>query len=119
MGELTNFIEEMLSIVIEGQESVIETFENNIEVITRLGNSLESKKLNKYEFKILFILLQDKVFGSKYSRISLKELQEIVGFSRNKINEVIKNHQDKFIKLKSNPVIYEIKNDYMEKLLSE
>lgn len=119
MGELTNFIEEMLSIVIEGQESVIETFENNIEVITRLGKSLKSKKLNKYEFKILFILLQDKVFGSKYSRISLKELKEIVGFSRNKINEVIDNHQDKFDKLKSNPVIYEIKDEYMEKLLSE
>lgn len=119
MGELTNFIEEMLSIVIEGQESIIETFENNIEVITRLGKSLKSKKLDKYEFKILFILLQDKVFGSKYSRISLKELKEIVAFSRNKINEVIDSHQDKFDKLKSNPVIYEIKDEYMEKLLSE
>ncbi|MDW8544622.1 Fic family protein [Staphylococcus pseudoxylosus] len=118
-GELTDFIGEMLNIVLEGQKGVIETFESNIEVITRLGNSLKAKKLNKYEFRVLFILLQDKVFGSKYSRISLKEVKEIVGFSRNKINEVIENHKDKLYKLKSNPVIYEVKDDYMEKLLSE
>ncbi|MGW7976816.1 Fic family protein [Staphylococcus xylosus] len=118
-GELTDFIGEMLNIVLEGQKGVVETFESNIEVITRLGNSLKAKKLNKYEFKVLFILLQDKVFRSEYSRISLKEVKEIVGFSRNKINEIIENHKDKFYKLKSNPVIYEVKDNYMEKLLSE
>ncbi|WP_436955912.1 hypothetical protein [Staphylococcus sp. AS1337] len=64
---------------------------------------------------MLFILLQDKVFRSEYSRISLKEVKEIVGFSRNKINEIIENHKDKFYKLKSNPVIYEVKYNDIKK----
>jgi Fic family protein len=118
-GELTSFIGDMLQLLIEGQDSIIETFENNNEVITRLENALKSKNLNKYEFNVLYILLQDKVFGSKYSRISLKSLKDFVGFSRNKINEAIDNHKDKLVKIQSNPVIYEIKDDFMEELLSK
>ena len=117
-GELTNFIGDMLQLLIEGQDNIIETFENNNEVINRLENALKAKSLNKYEYSVLFVLLQDKVFGSKYSRISLKSLKEFVGFSRNKINESIERHQDKFIKIKSNPVIYEVKDSFISELLS-
>ena len=118
-GELTSFIGDMIQMLIEGQESIIETFENNNEVMARLEDALKSKKLNKYEFNVLFILIQDKVFGSKYSRISLKSLKEFIGFSRNKINEAIKNHEDKLTKIQSNPVIYEIKDSFIEDLLSK
>lgn len=109
----------MLELLIEGQENIIETFENNNEVMTRLENALRSRNLNKYEFAVLFVLLQDKVFGSKYSRISLKSLKAIVGFSRNKINEAIDSHKDKLTKLRSNPVIYEVKVTFIEELLTE
>ncbi|EHJ08665.1 Fic family protein [Staphylococcus simiae] len=117
-GELTLFIAVMLQILIEGQESIIETFENNNEIINKLELALKNKNLNKYEFSVLFILLQDKIFGSKYSRISVKKLKEYLGYSRNKINEVIAIHKDKLIKIKSNPVIYEIKDDFIKELLT-
>lgn len=118
-GELTHFIETMLDIVLEGQESVIVALEKNIKMITRLKQALELYDFNKYEYSVLFVLLQDKVFGSRYSRITLKELKNVVGFSRNKINEVVALHRDKLIKLNSNPVVYEIKNEYIDVLLSQ
>ncbi|MBI5975221.1 Fic family protein [Staphylococcus canis] len=118
-GELTSFIGDMLQMLIEGQETIIETFENNNEVIVRLDNALKSKDLNKYEYAVLFVLLQDKVFGSKYSRISLKSLKEFVGFSRYKINEAIEMHKDKLIQIQRNPVIYEVKESFIDELLTE
>lgn len=117
-GELTNFIDEMMQLLIEGQNNIIETFENNIKIITRLAKSLDQQTLNKYDLAVLFVLLQDKVFGSKYSRISIKELKDIVGYSRNKVNEVISKYEDKLVKIKSNPVVYEVKDSYVEELLS-
>ncbi|SUM45066.1 phage protein [Staphylococcus petrasii] len=117
-GELTNFIDEMMQLLIEGQNNIIETFENNIKIITRLAKSLDQQTLNKYDLDVLFVLLQDKVFGSKYSRISIKEVKDIVGYSRNKVNEVISKYENKLVKLKSNPVVYEVKDSYVEELLS-
>lgn len=117
-GEITNFIDEMMQLLIEGQNNIIETFENNTDIITRLTKSLNEQALNKYDLNVLFILLQDKIFGSKYSRISIKEVKNIVGYSRNKVNEVIKKYESKLIKLKSNPVVYEVKDSYVQELLT-
>ncbi|MCY1025836.1 Fic family protein, partial [Mammaliicoccus sciuri] len=118
-GELTNFIDDMLSILIEGQENIIDNFEENINIINKIQLALHNKHYDKYEYKILYILLQDKVFGSKYSRITLKELQKASGYSRGKINNVISSHEEKLIKIKSKPVIYEISDQFMYSLLSE
>lgn len=53
--------------------------------------ALDQQELNKYDSDVLFILLQDKILGSKYSRITIKGVKDIAGYSRNKVNEVIKN----------------------------
>lgn len=118
-GELTIFIDEMLSLLIEGQENIIDTFEENVNTIKKLKYTLNVKNMDKYESKILYILLQDKVFGSKYSRLSLKEVEEITGYSRGKINDVIREHKEKLIKLKSKPVVYEVTDKFMYELMSE
>ena len=72
-GEITNFIDDMMQLLIEGQNNIIETFENNTEIIKRLAQALDQQGLNKYDSDVLFILLQDKIFGSKYSKLLLKE----------------------------------------------
>lgn len=118
-GELTIFIKEMLDLLLQGQNNIIENFNKNKNILDKLGISLSNLSKDRYEFDTLFILLQDKVFGSKYSRISLKKIKEITGFSRNKINEVIRSYESKLNKIKSNPVIYEIKDDFIEELLSQ
>lgn len=118
-GELTIFIKEMLDLLLKGQANIIENFEKNKNILDKLGIALTDITKDKYEFDILFVLLQDKIFGSKYSRISLKKMKEITGFSRNKINNVIGKYETKLNKLKSNPVIYEIKDNFIEELLSQ
>ena len=80
----------MMQLLIEGQNNIIETFENNTEIIKRLAQALDQQGLNKYDSDVLFILLKDKIFG-KYSRITIKGVKDIAGYSRNKVNEVIKN----------------------------
>ena len=62
----------MMQLLIEGQNNIIETFENNTEIIKRLAQALDQQGLNKNDSDVLFILLQDKIFGSKYSRITIK-----------------------------------------------
>lgn len=118
-GELTIFIKEMLDLLLKGQANIIENFEKNKNILDKLGIALTDITKDKYEFDILFVLLQDKIFGSKYSRISLKKMKEITEFSRNKINNVIGKYETKLNKLKSNPVIYEIKDNFIEELLSQ
>ncbi|EKU45591.1 Fic family protein [Staphylococcus massiliensis] len=118
-GELTTFIKEMLDLLIIGQNNIIESFEKNIRIIDKLGLALKKISKDNYDFGILFVLLQDKIFGSKYARISLKSVQEITGFSRNKINKVIKEYDTKLIKIKSNPVVYEIDDKFVEELLAQ
>ena len=71
-GEITNFIDDMMQLLIEGQNNIIETFENNTEIIKRLAQALDQQESNKYDSDVLFILLQDKILGSKYSRITIK-----------------------------------------------
>ncbi|WP_353463056.1 Fic family protein [Mammaliicoccus sciuri] len=98
-GELTVFIEEMLDLLIEGQQQVLERFEHNNMLLEKLSNALENITSDKYEYGVLFILLQDKIFGSHYSRILLKQIETITEFSRNKINSVIQKYETRISSL--------------------
>ena len=51
--------------------------------------ALDQQELNKYDSDVLFILLKIKFFGSKFLELLLK-VKDIAGYSRNKVNEVIK-----------------------------
>ena len=80
----------MMQLLIEGQNNIIETFKNNTEIIKRLAQALDQQGLNKYDSDVLFILLQDKILEVNILELLLKE-SKISGYSRNKVNEVIKN----------------------------
>lgn len=117
-GELTSFIADMLGFVIEGQKHVLETFEHNEQLLDQLRTALEKTTKDKYEMGVLFVLLQDKIFGSRYSRISLKELTSVTGFSRNKVNAVIQKYEQQLVQLKRNPAVYELNDTFIECLLN-
>ncbi|WOS96687.1 Fic family protein [Nosocomiicoccus massiliensis] len=117
-GELTLFIDTMLKLIIEGQESAIKDFEDNEQKLSLLVENLKNENLLDDEFIVIKKLLEDKVFGSHYSRISVKKLVEEVPFSRQKVDKILKKHLDKLDKLKGNPVVYEIKDSFIERLLS-
>ena len=46
-----------------------------------------------------FVLLQDKVFGSEYTRLSLPELVDYLPFEK-KLDNIIEKHKDKLTKIK-------------------
>ncbi|MDW3913389.1 Fic family protein [Staphylococcus saprophyticus] len=117
-GDLTFFIDTMLDFILEGQQNAIEHLEDNIDMIDRLNSSLKKLKLNEEETMVLFVLLQDKVFGSEYSRLSLKRMVEGLPFGRKKLDSIIKKHEDKLILVKQRPTIYEIKQEFINELLS-
>lgn len=117
-GELTSFINVMLDLIIEGQSSAIDQFEENIEMIEKLYEVLKDLNINKHENKVLFVLLQDKVFGSEYTRLSLPELVDYLPFGRKKLDNIIEKHKDKLTKIKERPKVYEIKDEFVNNLMS-
>ncbi|WP_156094018.1 hypothetical protein [Staphylococcus sp. E463] len=73
--------------------------------------------MKEHEKNVLFILLQDKVFGNEYTRISLRELVEFLPFGRKKLDSIIKKHEDKLHKVKQRPTVYEIKDEFIGDLM--
>lgn len=118
-GELTSFIDTMLKLIIEGQESAIEEFEENAKKLELLSNRLKIKNLTSDEVSVFTILLEDKIFGSHHTRITVAELVKQLPFGRQKTNKILENHLDKLIQIKKNPVIYELKDSFIEELLSD
>lgn len=116
-GEMTYFIDVMLDLIIEGQKTAIEQFKENIAMIETLYGRLENLNLKEHEKNVLFILLQDKVFGNEYTRISLRELVEFLPFGRKKLDSIIKKHEDKLHKVKQRPTVYEIKDEFIGDLM--
>ncbi|ATH63128.1 Fic family protein [Staphylococcus pasteuri] len=116
-GEMTYFIDVMLDLIIEGQKTAIEQFKENIAMIETLYGRLENLNLKEHEKKVLFILLQDKVFGNEYTRISLRELVEFLPFGRKKLDSIIKKHEDKLHKVKQRPTVYEVKDEFISDLM--
>lgn len=117
-GELTSFINVMLDLIIEGQSSAIEQFEENIEMIEKLYEGLKNLNLNENDSNVLFVLLQDKVFGSEYTRLSLQELVGFLPFGRKKLDNIIEKHKDKLTKIKERPKVFEIKDEFVISLMS-
>ncbi|QQT10889.1 Fic family protein [Staphylococcus pasteuri] len=116
-GEMTYFIDVMLDLIIEGQKTAIEQFKENIAMIETLYGRLENLNLKEHEKNVLFILLQDKVFGNEYTRISLRELVEFLPFGRKKLDSIIKKHEDKLHNVKQRPTVYEVKDEFISDLM--
>ncbi|RZI01751.1 Fic family protein [Staphylococcus condimenti] len=117
-GELTRFVETMFDLIIEGQRSALEDMESNVQMLQRLNRGLEQLNLSKEESQFISVLIQDKIFGSALSRISLPNLTEVLELSRHKVNKMVEKHNDKLNLLKQRPAVYELKDEFIEGLLS-
>lgn len=114
-GDLTNFIDDMLDLLIEGQERVISDLLPKVKTVNDLHDKfLDLDKFVEKEGRFLFFLSIDKMFGNKRNRLSLKDLEELLGIGRAKLNTFVEKHKDNLIKIKGNPVIYEISDDYID-----
>ena len=108
----------MFDLIIEGQRSALEDMESNVQMLQRLNRGLEQLNLSKEESQFISVLIQDKIFGSALSRISLPNLTEVLELSRHKVNKMVEKHNDKLNLLKQRPAVYELKDEFIEGLLS-
>lgn len=117
-GELTEFVETMFELIIEGQESALEAMHDRLVMLRRLEKGLEHLDLTQEAYQFLIVLIQDKIFGSQLSRIALTKLTEVLHLSRHKVNGLVEAHLDKLTQIKKRPAVYEIKDQFIEQLLS-
>lgn len=117
-GELTEFVETMFELIIEGQESALDDMHDNLVMLQRLEKGLDHLDLTQEAYQFLIVLIQDKIFGSQLSRIALTKLTEVLNLSRHKVNGLVEEHFDKLTQIKKRPAVYEIKDQFIEQLLS-
>lgn len=115
-GELTEFISDMLDLLLEGQDRVLKQLSDNAEMWNALENGLSKLNLSNDEFNVLSILIQDRVFGSKYTKVSLNQICEFLGITRYRLKKVIENHKDKVTQIKKRPSTYVIEDSFIEEI---
>lgn len=113
-GDLTGFISTMLDLLLEGQEKLLSEILPKVKMERRLFEEfLGSGKYSETEGKFLLFLSIDKIFGNKRNRISLKDFESLLKIGRAKLNGIVNKHKKHLIKIKGNPVIYEISDDFI------
>lgn len=115
-GELTEFISDMLDLLLEGQSRVLKQLSDNAEMWSALENGLSKLSLSNDELHVLSILIQDRVFGSKYTKVSLNQICEFLDITRYRLNKVIESHEDKLKQIKKRPSTYTIEDSFIEEI---
>lgn len=89
-AEATFFIEQMLDIVVMGQEQLIEEIVEGKDRLEKAHELIEQCGLNDLENKVLYVLFQQYIFGSYVDNLSDNK----IGDGLNKSRHVIKNAMD-------------------------
>lgn len=115
-GELTFFVEGMLEIIIQGQESIIDMLEKKHLKLEYAFNYIGGLKLSVEESDILFILIQNYIFSNSHLKDS--ELCKYINLSPYKLKGYIKKlSEESFIETVSRrPLIHTI-GDKLKKIL--
>lgn len=88
-AEATNFIIRMLKILRNGQLDLIDAMRNDKESLEKAQQIIASYSLTGISNEVLFVLLQQTIFGNQYDRISDAELSKIINVSRYKLTQAI------------------------------
>lgn len=120
-GEMNYFVDEFLSIIIAGQESILENLTQKSDLLNTIIDKIESDEdlLNKDEKNIMSIMAQEYHFKSYTSGVGvkeLKELKEVFNYTPETIRIKLKKMYERGLieKVKSKPVKYIISRSYLE-----
>jgi Fic family protein len=117
-GEVNFFVDEFLSIILEGQQEML----GNLIQKSDLLNGIMNKIKNDHELKkedeknIMGIMAQEYHFNPLPKGIGVSELKDIFGYTDETIRMKLKSLFDRGLveKIKSRPVKYLISKDYLE-----
>lgn len=117
-GEINYFVDEFLSIIITGQQNIIENLIQKNDLLNRIIEKIEKDEnlSNQDEKNIMSIMAQEYHFSSSRYGIGVKELKEIFSYTDDTIRKKLKElHEKELIyKVKGRPVKYIISKIYLE-----
>ncbi|UMT79738.1 Fic family protein [Staphylococcus roterodami] len=115
-GDLTGFIEIMLDLLIVGQDRILDDLMPKMDATEKLTSYL-ANHYKKVDYEFLYLLSMDKLFSNKRNRLSLIDIENILGVGRVKINNTIKKYNQYLVKVKSRPIIYEISDEFLNMII--
>lgn len=115
-GDLTGFIEIMLDLLIVGQDRILDDLMPKMDATEKLTSYL-ANHYKKVDYEFLYLLSMDKLFSNKRNRLSLIDIENILGVGRVKINNTIKKYNQYLVKVKSRPTIYEISDEFLNMII--
>ncbi len=117
-GEINYFVDEFLSIIIAGQQEILENLIQKSDLLERIIEKIKDDKnlLNEDEKVIMSIMAQEYHFNPLIDGIGVKELKEVFDYTDETIRIKLKRIHERGLidKIKSRPVKYVISREYLE-----
>ena len=77
----------MLKILKNGQADLIDAMQRDSTLLVQAQKLIKTYSLDEMTNNILFILLQQEIFGNQYERISDEELSKVINTTRYKLDQ--------------------------------
>lgn len=117
-GEVNYFVDEFLSIIITGQQNIVQNLIQKSDLLNIIIQRIEDDEnlSNEDEKNIMGIMAQEYHFNLSRDGIGVKELKEMFTYTDDTIRIKLKNLYEKGLldKVKSRPVKYIISRNYLE-----
>lgn len=117
-GEINYFVDTFLSILLTGQENMLENLTDKNDLFTSIMVKInnDTNLINNDEKKIMEIMAQEYHFDSSKEGIGVKDLQEVFNYTDNTIREKLSKlyERDLIYKVKGRPVQYILSKNYLE-----
>ena len=115
-GELTIFIIEMFSLLVKGQENIIDNLRVGKELLDTIVSYLDTLSLNDLQLSILFILSQDYLFSHINNKITDIDLAEVCSVGRKKLNTALKYliEEEYIVQTQRNPMAHKLSDKFIE-----
>lgn len=109
-GDLTNFVIDIMEIIISGQENMIEETKIQIKKLKNAEEYIDNNDYSDREKQVLFLYVQNHLFEYFDRYISNKEIADILRgqLSRNLIDKTTKKLEQKetLVKINNKPIVY-------------
>lgn len=117
-AEATDFIIRMLKILRNGQLDLIDAMRSDKEALEKAKKIITSYTLADNSSEVLFVLCQQAIFGNQYDQLSDEDLSKIIGISRYKLAQSIKQleNQDLIKQIGKSPKSHVISDSLREKI---
>lgn len=117
-GEMNYFVDEFLSIIISGQETILDNLVGKSDLLNRIIYKINSDEslLNEDEKTIMGIMGQEFYFQASEEGIGVEDLSEIFDYTPETIRIKMRKLYERGLleKVKGRPVKYTISREYIE-----